>query len=67
MRGFLVKSKLLPIFFVISGLLLGYYILQSGQQKPADYNKNKSKRLRTVQTSQLVRAQLYLLGTLRVL
>jgi RND family efflux transporter MFP subunit len=55
MRGFLVKSKLLPLFFVISGLLLGYYILHSGQQKPTDFQKSKSKRLRTVQTSQLVK------------
>lgn len=55
MRGLLVKSKLLPLFFVISGLLLGYYILHSGQQKPAGFQKHKSKRLRIVQTSQLVK------------
>jgi RND family efflux transporter MFP subunit len=55
MRGFLVKSKLLPLFFVISGVLIGYYILHSGQQKPAGFQKNKSKKLRIVQTSKLVK------------
>jgi RND family efflux transporter MFP subunit len=55
MRGSLVKSKLLPLVFVMSGLFLGYYILYSGQQKPADFQTNKSKRLRTVETSMLVK------------
>jgi len=55
MRRFLDKSKLLPLFFVISGLVLGYYIVQSGQQKPANFQKHKSKKLRTVQTTPLVK------------
>jgi len=55
MHGFSVKNKLLPLFLVILGVILGYYILHSGQQKPVNYQKNKFKRLRTVQTSQLVK------------
>lgn len=58
MRGFLVKNQLLPLFIVILGLLLGYYILHSGQQKPAGFQKNKSKKLRIVQTSRLVKSSI---------
>ncbi len=50
------KSKLLPLFIVIFGGVLGYYILHSGQQKPANYNKKQVKRLRMVQTTELVKA-----------
>ena len=55
MRGLILKNKLLPLFFVVLGLLLGYVILDSGKQKPEGYSKNQSKRLRTVQTSPLVK------------
>ncbi len=58
MRGFKVTGKLLPLFLVVLGLSLGYAILDSGKQKPAGYldnSKKKSKRLRTVQTSPLVK------------
>ncbi len=58
MRGFLVNSKLLPLFFVILGLLLGYYILHSEQEKPTGFQKHKSKRLRIVQTSPLFKGSI---------
>ena len=50
------KSTLLSILIVIAGAVLGYYILQSGQQKPVKMHEKKQKRLRTVQTTKLVRA-----------
>jgi len=53
MRGFFVKNKLLPLILIILGALLGYYILHSGQQKPAHFNKKQFKRVRTVQTIKL--------------
>jgi len=53
--GFLVvKNKLLPIFILALGALLGNFILYAGDQKPANYKKNKVKRVRIVQTSELV-------------
>jgi len=59
MRVFNITSKLLPLCLVILGLLLGYAILHSGKQKPEGYSANKSKnkfkRVRTVQTSPLVK------------
>jgi RND family efflux transporter MFP subunit len=55
MSGLIVKKKLLPLFIVILGVFLGYYILQAGQQKPVNHNKNKSKQVRTVQISPLVK------------
>ncbi len=47
---------MLPLIIVILGAVLGYYILHSGQQKPAHYKKKQVKRLRMVQTSELVKA-----------
>ena len=55
MRRLLVNNKILPLFFIITGLLLGYYILQSGHQKPVKHKKNKIKIQRTVQTSELIK------------
>jgi len=52
----LLKNKLLPLFIVIFGGVLGYYILHSGHQEPANYKKKQVKRLRMVQTSPLVQA-----------
>jgi len=56
MKLLLVKNKLLPFLLVIIGALLGYYILYSGQEKPTNYNKNKYKKVRTVQASQLIQS-----------
>jgi len=53
MRTFLVKSKLLPLLVVITGLLLGYYILYSGQQKPTEHKRKEQKIVRTVQVTAL--------------
>ncbi len=55
MRELLFTKKTLPLFLIIIGVLLGYYILDSGNKKPNSYQKIKSKRLRIVQTSQLVK------------
>jgi len=59
MRGVLVNSKLLPLVILVLGLLFAYSILDSGTQKPDGYldsqNKKKSKRIRTVHTSPLVK------------
>ena len=55
MVGMQNKKKLLPIFLVIIGGLLGYYILQSGNQKPEHYISKKQKRVRTVQTEMLIK------------
>ncbi|NQY63595.1 MAG: efflux RND transporter periplasmic adaptor subunit [Alteromonadaceae bacterium] len=54
MRLFVVNNKLLPIFILLLGALLGYFILFSGDHKPANYKKNKANRIRIVQTSELV-------------
>lgn len=56
MKLLLVKNKLLPLLFIIIGGLLGYYILHSGQEKPTNFNKNKYKKVRTVQASQLIKS-----------
>jgi membrane fusion protein, multidrug efflux system len=48
------KRKILPLLIVILGGVFAYYILHSGQQKPANYGKKQIKRLRMVQTSPLV-------------
>lgn len=51
-----LNSKLLPLIIIILGGVLGYYILHSEQQKPANHKKQQVKRLRLVQTSELVKA-----------
>jgi len=48
------KRKILPLLIVILGGVFAYYILHSGQKKPANYGKKQIKRLRMVQTSPLV-------------
>jgi len=48
-----VKNKLVPLFIILLGGLVGYFILFAGEQKPANYKKSQLKRLRIVQTSQL--------------
>jgi len=52
----LFTHKLLPLLIVILGGLLSYYILQAGQQKPANYKNKQQKRLRMVHTTELVKA-----------
>ena len=54
MRNFFYKNKALPLFIVMLGIGLAYFILNTGDQKPAHFKKNQSKRLRIVQTSKLV-------------
>jgi len=49
------KHKLVPMFILLLGGLLGYFILYAGDQKPANDKNNKSKRVRIVQTSELVK------------
>jgi len=58
MLGSVLKSKFLPLILVVIGLVLGYAILNSGKQKPSGYEKKKTKRLRTVQTSPLVKGSI---------
>jgi RND family efflux transporter MFP subunit len=54
MGSLVVKNKLLPIFIIVLGALVGYYILYVDDQKPANDKQDKVKRLRIVQTSELV-------------
>ena len=54
MSSLVVKNKLLPIFIIVLGALVGYYILYVDDQKPANDKQDKVKRLRIVQTSELV-------------
>lgn len=50
-----IIRKMLPLLLVIVGLASGYFILQADNQKPARFNKNKSKHVRIVQTSELLK------------
>ncbi|NQY38047.1 MAG: efflux RND transporter periplasmic adaptor subunit [Alteromonadaceae bacterium] len=58
MRNFFFKNKALPLFIVMLGVGLAYFILNTGDQKPAHFKKNQSKRLRIVQTSKLVKGSI---------
>lgn len=49
------KNKILPICILLLGGVVGYFILNSTDQTPANYKKNKAKGLRIVQTSELVK------------
>lgn len=49
------KNKILPICILLLGGVVGYFILNSTDQTPANYKKNKAKSLRIVQTSELVK------------
>ena len=58
MRNFFFKNKALPLFIVMLGVGLAYFILNTGDQKPAHFKKNQFKRLRIVQTSKLVKGSI---------
>lgn len=49
------KHKLVPMFILLLGAILGYYLLYASDEKPANDKNNKSKRVRIVQTSELVK------------
>ncbi|MDO7085550.1 efflux RND transporter periplasmic adaptor subunit [Pseudocolwellia sp. AS88] len=55
MRNFFFSKKLLPLFIVILGGVLGYLILEAGEKKPNQFQKKKTKRVRVVQTIELER------------
>lgn len=48
-----LKNKTLPLIIFIIGLVLGYHILYSNQQKSTSPNNKKYKKIRTVQVSPL--------------
>jgi len=50
MNSLLSSKKLLPLIIVILGGIAGYWIFESGAQKPKYNQKQKQKRVRTVQT-----------------
>lgn len=55
MNNILTLKKLIPLIIIVLGGASAYLILESGAQKPKQYNKHKQKRIRTVQTTELTK------------
>jgi len=54
MRNLFYKSKLLPLFIIILGGVLAYFIFHSAELKPKGFNKpNKGNRVRIVDTRKI--------------
>jgi RND family efflux transporter MFP subunit len=58
MRGISFKKIILPLCIGLLGVIGGYAILASSEQKPVKGKYNKIKRLRTVQVSPLVKGSI---------